>query len=106
MTERRNVAMGVELDAVRDHLSELVDRVEVHHERVTLTRNGRPVVVLINPDDLAELEETLDVLLDPRALADISEGDHAYIAGDVLRGPDAVMNLGPTSRGDHPAPGR
>ena len=106
MTERKNVAMGVELDEVRDHLSELVDRVELHHERVTLTRNGRPVVVLINPDDLAELEETLDVLCDPRALADVIEGDHAYIAGDVLRGPDAVTNLDPTSRGDRPSPGR
>jgi antitoxin YefM len=106
MTERKSVAMGVELDEVRDHLSELVDRVELHRERVTLTRDGRPVVVLINPDDLAELEETLDVLLDPRALADISEGDNAYVAGDVLRGPDAVTNLDPTSRGDHPSPGR
>ncbi len=71
-----------------------------------MTRDGRPVVVLINPDDLAQLEETLDVLLDPRALADISEGDHAYAAGDVLRRPDAVTNPDPTSLGDQSPPSR
>jgi prevent-host-death family protein len=55
------VAMSAEpLRDVRDHFSEVVDRVEHHHERVTVTRNGRPVAVLISPDDLAELEETLD----------------------------------------------
>ena len=81
------------LREVRDHFSEVVDRVEHHHERVTVTRNGRPVAVLISPDDLAELEETLDVLSDPKALADIRQADLAYTAGDVVRGTDAVRNL-------------
>ena len=50
---------------VRNHFSDVVDRVEHHHERVTVTRNGRAVAVLISPEDLAALEETLDVLSDP-----------------------------------------
>jgi antitoxin YefM len=85
--------MGVELREVRDHFNEYVDRVEHHRERVTVTRNGRPVAVLINPEDLAELEETLDVLCDPQTLADIRQGDLAYVAGDVVRGAAAVTNL-------------
>lgn len=51
---------------MRDHFSEVVDRVERHHERVTVTRNGRPAAVLISPADLAELEKTLDVLSAPQ----------------------------------------
>jgi len=78
---------------VRDHLSEVVDRVEFQHERVTVTRNGRPAAVLISPEDLAQLEETLDVLGDPAALADIREADAAYARGDVVRGVDAVRAL-------------
>jgi antitoxin YefM len=81
------------LRSVRDHLSEVIDRVEQQHERVTITRNGRDAAVLISPDDLAELEETLSVLGDPEALADIREADAAYIRGDVLRGVDAVRGL-------------
>jgi antitoxin YefM len=88
------VAMSVEpLRAVRDHLSELVDRVEKQHERVTITRNGRAAAVLISPEDLAELEETLSVLADPAALADIREADQAYASGDVVRGVEAVRRL-------------
>jgi len=81
------------LRSVRDHLSEVVDRVERHHERVTITRNGHDAAVIISPEDLAQLEETISVLNDPDALADIREADAAYARGDVLRGVDAVRAL-------------
>lgn len=81
------------LRAVRDHLSEVIDRVEHQHERVVVTRNGHDAAVLISPDDLAALEETIEVLSDPGALADIREADQAYARGDVVRGIDAVRRL-------------
>ncbi len=80
---------------VRDHLSEVIDRVEHQHERVVITRNGKPAAVILSPDDLAQLQETIDVLSDPQALADIREADAAYARGDVLRGADAVRQLRP-----------
>ena len=49
--------------------------------------------VILSPEDLAELEETLSVLSDPQALADIREADVAYAAGDIVRGVDAVRGL-------------
>jgi antitoxin YefM len=86
--------MSVEpLRTVRDHLSEFVDRVEHQHERIVLTRNGHAAAVLISTEDLAQLEETIDVLSDPQALADIREADQAYVRGDVIRGVDAVRAL-------------
>ena len=88
------VVMSVaSLREVRDHFSEVVDRVEHEHERVTVTRNGRPAAVIMSPDDLAQLEETLEILSDPEALADIREADAAYRSGDVIRGADAARAL-------------
>ena len=80
---------------VRDHLSEVIDRVEHHHERVVVTRNGKPAAVIMSPEDLAQLQETIDVLSDPLALADIREADASYARGDVVRGIDAVRQLRP-----------
>jgi len=77
---------------VRDHLSEVVDRVEHQHERVIVTRNGHAAAVLISPEDLDQMEETIDVLSDPGALADIREADAAYARGDVVRGVEAIRS--------------
>ncbi len=78
---------------VRDHLSEVIDRVEHQHERVVITRNGKPAAVILSPEDLDQLQETIDVLSDPQALADIREADAAYASGDVVRGAQAVRQL-------------
>lgn len=88
------VTMKIEsLREVRDHFSDVVDRVQYEHERITVTRNGKAAAVILSPEDLAQLEETLDVLSDSEALADIREADAAYRAGDVVRGADAVRSL-------------
>ena len=71
-----------------------MDRVEHEHDRVTVTRNGRPAAVIMSPDDLAQLEETLEILSDPEALAEIREADRAYRSGEVVRGVDAVRSPG------------
>jgi prevent-host-death family protein len=59
------------LAEIKAHLSEIVDRVEREHERVVLTRNGRPAAVIMSPADLAALEDTLELLSDPAAMEEI-----------------------------------
>jgi PHD/YefM family antitoxin component YafN of YafNO toxin-antitoxin module len=59
----------------------------------SITRNGHDAVVIISPEDLAQLEETVSVLDDPDTLADIREADAAYARDDVLRGIDAIRAL-------------
>jgi prevent-host-death family protein len=62
------------LAAVKAKLSEVVDKVQREQDRVTITRNGRPVAVIVSPDDLEGLEETLQILSDKQLLAKIRKG--------------------------------
>lgn len=78
---------------VKDRFSEFVDRVDREHERIVVTRNGRPAAVLISPDDLDSLEETLELLGDHDAIRQLVEAEAAVVAGDVVRGVDAVRAL-------------
>lgn len=83
------------LRTVRDRFSEFIERVQTHHERVVVTRNGTPAAVLISPDDLESLEETLAVLGDSQAVTELVQAHRAYLDGDVVRGVEAVKALRP-----------
>ena len=72
------------LAEVKAKFSEMVDRVEHQHDRITVTRNGRPAAVLVSVDDLAALEDTLELLSDPTAMADIAQARRDVAAGAVV----------------------
>jgi antitoxin YefM len=74
------------LAEVKAKLSEMIDRVEQTHDRITVTRNGRPAAVLISPEELASLEETLDLLSDADAVAQLGDARAAVKAGDYVTG--------------------
>jgi prevent-host-death family protein len=67
------------------HLSELVDKVVGEHERFVLTRNGRPAAVLMSPDELESLEETLEILRDPDLMDSIRKSRREAAEGKRLR---------------------
>jgi antitoxin YefM len=71
------IAMSVDqqmpLKDVKNHLSEVVDKVEREHDRVVITKHGRPAAVVLSIADLESLEETLDVLGRPRLIAQIHD---------------------------------
>jgi prevent-host-death family protein len=72
------------LAEIKARLSEIVDLIEEQHERVTLTRNGRPAAVLISPEDLEALEDTLDLLSDPKAMREIEQARTDIGAGEGI----------------------
>jgi prevent-host-death family protein len=74
------------LAEIKKRLSEIVDGVEHRHDRVLLTRNGRPAAVILSPEDLEALEETLDILSDQKAMRDIRRAEVAIGAGEVVTG--------------------
>jgi len=74
------------LAEIKAHLSEIVDRVEHEHDRVVLTRNGRAAAVIMSPEDLEGLEDTLELLSDPKALKEINRARQDVARGKVVTG--------------------
>lgn len=72
------------LAEVKAKFSEMVDRVEHQHERITVTRNGRPAAVLLSAEELAILEDTLELLSDPSAMVEIDAARREIQAGRVV----------------------
>lgn len=72
------------LSEIKARLSEVVDQVQREHDRVVLTRNGVPAAVLISPEDLQALEDTLELLSNRSALAEIEAARHEVSIGEVI----------------------
>jgi antitoxin YefM len=72
------------LATVKAQLSSLIDQVEDTHQRILVTRNGKPAAVLISADDLESIEETLAILSDPEAMNSIRASQRDVERGDVL----------------------
>jgi antitoxin YefM len=72
------------LGDVKSHLSEIVGRVHDHHERVTVTVHGRPSAILIAPEDLEALEETLEIMRDAATMNRLAESDAELARGEYV----------------------
>ena len=75
---------------IKTHLSALVDLVEREDERVILTKNGTPVAVLMSVSELEALEDSLDLLGDPEAMASLRRADEDIAAGRVIAGEELL----------------
>ncbi|GAA1089426.1 type II toxin-antitoxin system Phd/YefM family antitoxin [Nocardiopsis metallicus] len=54
-------------------IAELADRAQREHADYTFTKNGRPAVVMMSVAQYESLMETLSILSDPEARADLVE---------------------------------
>ena len=91
MTYNEDMSDTLPFSEVKAHLSELADRVEGQHDRILVTRNGRPSFVLLSPDDLESLEESLDILRDDELMESLRRSRREASKGKRLRLRDHVQ---------------
>jgi antitoxin YefM len=75
----------IPLGEVKNRLSELVDRVERIHGRIVITKHGHPSAVILSVEDLESLEETLEILSDPKTMADLRRARKEVASGKAVR---------------------
>jgi antitoxin YefM len=81
------------LAEVKAKFSAYVDAVERTHERVEITRHGVPVAVLVSPDDLASLEETVAILSDQATMQRIAESEAEIERGELVTAEDLAKAM-------------
>jgi prevent-host-death family protein len=62
------------LSEVKTKLSELVDVVERRDEEVTITRNGKPIAIIVSKDEYDGWRETVDIMKDSEFMKEIRRG--------------------------------
>ena len=72
----------------KNRFTELADRAEREQGRFTVTRNGRPSVVVVSVAEWDSLHETLHILADADEVEDIREGLRADADGEVFGAAD------------------
>jgi antitoxin YefM len=70
------------LNEVKTRFSAIADEVAATHDRVIVTRNGRPHVMVISVDDFESLQMTRELLAEPGAVHDILAADREVATGD------------------------
>jgi prevent-host-death family protein len=88
------VMTTIPLADAKARLSAVLDEVRDTHERVVITRNGRPEAVLMAVSDLETLEETLDLLSTPGALEKIRQAEADIAAGAGIDADELHRQLG------------
>jgi len=58
------MALSVSVSEARSRFAELIDKVRRDREPVTVTRNGRPAVVMVDADEWARAAVALEALED------------------------------------------
>ena len=86
------VMTTIPLADAKARLSAVLDEVRDTHERVVITRNGRPEAVIMSVSDLEALEETLDLLSTPGALDEIRAAEAEIARGEAI-GADELRRL-------------
>jgi antitoxin YefM len=84
----------VSLAEVKNRLSEVVDRIEREHGRIVITKHGRPAAVILSVEDLESLEETLEIMSNPKLMAEIREAEREVAKGrGVVLTKDEALDL-------------
>lgn len=78
----------------RKNIFKITEDVQKPGSYYTLTENGKPKAVLLSADEHESLIETLEILSDPRAVANIKKAEEEFARGEYVSWDEAKKVLG------------
>ena len=82
------------LKQLRPDLPKVIARIDGKLDRYIVTRRGKPVIVMLSIEDYESLMETLDILADPKAMADLRKGEEDIRKGRTHSWAEIKASLG------------
>jgi prevent-host-death family protein len=83
---------------VRANFSAVTDEIVKTHDRVTVTRNGLPAIVMLSDEDFEGMQLTIETLSDSDEMAAIAEGLADLRAGRTVSGDQMAEVMRETGR--------
>lgn len=84
----------ISISDVRSNLPDLVEKVNKKLDRVTITVNGQPKATLISAAELDSLEETLEILSNPKLMRELKKAEKEIDEGKGISWEQLQEELG------------
>ena len=82
------------LKELRPALPKVIARIDGKLDRYIVTKRGKPMIVMLGIEDYESLMETLDILADPEAMADLRKGEEDIRKGRTHSWAEIKASLG------------
>ena len=84
----------ISLKELRPELPRVIARSDKKLDRYIVTKRGKPMVVMLSIEDYESLMDTLDLLADPQAMADLRKGEDDIRKGRTHSWTEIKASLG------------
>ncbi|OGY92201.1 MAG: hypothetical protein A3H70_00935 [Candidatus Komeilibacteria bacterium RIFCSPLOWO2_02_FULL_48_11] len=89
-----NTKTTLSISEARKNIFDIAEAVQKPGLHYTFTENGKPKAVLISADEFDSLLETMEILNDPKALANIKKAEQEFARGEHVSWDEAKRILG------------
>jgi prevent-host-death family protein len=92
-----NAKNTISISEARKNIFEIADKAQVPDNYYILTENGKPKLVLLSFDQFESLMEDLEMMSDPKTLANIRKAESEIAKGQYINWEDLKTELGLSS---------
>lgn len=88
------VKTTIPISEARKRIFDIAEEVQKPNNYYTFTEKGRPKAVLMSADEFESIMETMEILSDPKLMADIKNAEKEYKKGEYVAWEDVKKELG------------
>jgi len=89
-----NSKTTISITEARKRIFDIAEEVQKPNKYYTLTEKGRPKVVLMSAEEFDSLMENLEILSDPKIMANIKKAEEEYKNGECVSWEETKKLLG------------